>query len=205
VPYSPPPPNQPASGSNLAKSPGFVPRDKVISPVMSISRLLSDSSEQQGQEQPEMQNQQPGQDFAAQPPRSSAFHATNPVAQGYSTNQDVERSSTYASMSSTSGPMRHNGINDLLNHGSDGNHRSSQSSETTNQILMDPKVRTVFISRKTGNLQWMHMAVYLTILNLHLFIHRLNQDIVLHTPLANNVSCLVIISRLSSCKDSNEA
>ncbi|KAI8575947.1 hypothetical protein K450DRAFT_259099 [Umbelopsis ramanniana AG] len=141
--YSPPRSAQPPTGSNLTKSPGFVPREKVISPVMSISRLLSDSSsEQQSEEPSEMASQQPARDFVAQPPpRSSAFHATNAASHGYSTNQDVERSPAHAPMSSSAGPVRHNGINDLLNHGGEGNRRSSQSSELTPQSSLDPKAK----------------------------------------------------------------
>jgi hypothetical protein len=147
--YSPPRSAQPPSGSNLTKSPGFVPREKVISPVMSISRLLSDSSsEQQSEEQSEKPSQQPAREFVAQPPpRSSAFHATNAASHGYSTNQDVERSPAHASMSSSAGPVRHNGINDLLNHGSESSRRSSQSSEQSPHSPLDPKVRNKLCSR----------------------------------------------------------
>jgi hypothetical protein len=89
---------------------------------MSISRLLSDNSEQKESE--------PAREFVEQPgPRASAFHATGPTTYMPRQYQEPERSSAFAPTQPSTG-SRQNGINDLLNHGPTSDH-SAQSSEAS--------------------------------------------------------------------------
>ncbi|KAG2181239.1 hypothetical protein INT43_008822 [Umbelopsis isabellina] len=121
-PYSPPGGHN-GSSANTAPTAGFVPREKVISPVMSISRLLTDNSDQKESE--------PAREFVSQPaPRASAFHATGPSTYMPRQFQESERSSAFAPTQPSTAP-RQNGINDLLNHGSVSDHSAHSSEAST--------------------------------------------------------------------------
>jgi len=140
VPYSPPRATAPTSASNSATSPPFVPREKVISPVMSISRLLSDNNDQQQLEPSDHhQQKQPAttREFVPKPPtHTSAFRTT--TAANYAA-RESERPSAFATTHSPSTPVRQNGINDLLNHGSE---RPLRPSDPQPQPSSDAKAKS---------------------------------------------------------------
>lgn len=140
---------------------------------MSISRLLSDNNEQQAQAEP-------SREFVHQQPvRASAFHST--ASSAYAPNQESERSSAFASVHAA--PVRQNGINDLLNHGSEisrSPHPSESSSQASSLPPSEPKVlRTNHFNQR------MHVDSFH--INDPIF-HNRYQDIALHILTESNVS-----------------
>jgi hypothetical protein len=105
---------------------------------MSISRLLSDNNDQQQLEPSDHhQQKQPAttREFVPKPPtHTSAFRTT--TAANYAA-RESERPSAFATTHSPSTPVRQNGINDLLNHGSE---RPLRPSDPQPQPSSDAKV-----------------------------------------------------------------
>jgi hypothetical protein len=139
---------------------------------MSISRLLSDNNEQQAQAEP-------SREFVHQQPvRASAFHST--ASSAYAPHQESERSSAFASVHAA--PVRQNGINDLLNHGTEisrSPHPSESSSQASSLPPSEPKViRTNHFNQR---MQWIPFT-------LMILFHNRSQDIALPILTESNVS-----------------